>query len=38
MAQIAESMGRSRPAVGGLLARGLRRLRELLRTDDGSGR
>jgi RNA polymerase sigma-70 factor (ECF subfamily) len=34
VAEVAEVMGRSDGAVGALLARGLKRLRELLRTDE----
>lgn len=35
VAEVAVSLGRSRPAVAGLLFRGLKRLRELLREQDG---
>ena len=37
VADVAEEIGRSRPAAVGLLFRGLRRLRELLRETTGSG-
>jgi RNA polymerase sigma-70 factor (ECF subfamily) len=35
IAEVAEQMGRTRPAVVGLLCRGLKKLRELLRDSGG---